>query len=98
MHTAYTNPMNIHPGELLKDAIDELGLSLNAAAEHLKIDTNRLSQITRGRRAISPDTAVRLERWLGTSAKMWLNLQNAYELAIARQQLKDVEIVRLATT
>lgn len=57
---------------------------------------NRISDILRGRRAITPDTALRLGRWLGTSAEFWLDLQRAYDLEAARTE-HGVEIERTVT-
>lgn len=57
------------------------------------MDTARLNEIVRGRRGITADTALRLARYLGTSAEFWLNLQKSYELRVARQE-KQAEIER----
>jgi len=53
----------------------------------LRVPANRVSDIVRGHRAISPETALRLGRYFGTSAQFWMNLQANYDLAIARQEL-----------
>jgi antitoxin HigA-1 len=83
----------IHPGEILKeDVLEPLGLSVNQLAKALAVDTPRLNEIIRGRRGITADTALRLARYLGTSPKLWLNLQSDYELRVARQtKLKEIE-------
>ncbi len=74
----------IHPGEILaEDVLAELGMSRRQLAEALGVAPNRISEILRGRRAISADTALRLARWLGTSPTVWLNLQQAYDLEVA---------------
>ena len=74
----------IHPGEILaEDVLVELDMSGRQFAEALGVSPNRISEISRGRRAISADTALRLARWLGTSAAGRLNLQQAYDLEIA---------------
>lgn len=74
----------IHPGEILaEDVLVELDMSGRQLAEALGVSPNRISEILRGRRAISADTALRLARWLGTSATVWLNLQQKYDLEIA---------------
>jgi addiction module HigA family antidote len=79
----------IHPGEILKDEIDELGLTANAMALALRIPSNRLTEIINGKRGISADTAMRLARYFGTSAQMWMNLQSHYELEVAEHDLAE---------
>ena len=75
----------IQPGEILKDELDELGLSAAELARQIEVPANRVSQILAGRRAVTADTALRLARWFGTSAELWMNLQQTYELDLARQ-------------
>ena len=70
----------IHPGELLRDELSEIGVSLNELARALRVPMNRISAIVNGKRSITVDTAMRLARYFGTSAQFWLNLQNAYDL------------------
>lgn len=79
----------IHPGEILSDELAELGLSAAELARSIHVPANRISQILAGRRNITADTALRLGRWFGTGPQLWLNLQQAYELDLARQQLGD---------
>jgi antitoxin HigA-1 len=83
----------IHPGETIKeDVIEPLGMSVNALAKALAIDAARLNDIIRGRRGITADTALRLARYLGTTAEFWLGLQLDYELRVARQaKLEEIE-------
>ena len=76
----------IHPGEFLADELEELGLSAAALARIVRVPANRISQIVAGKRNITADTALRLGRYLGTGARIWLNLQTAYELDLAQQQ------------
>ena len=76
----------IHPGELLREELKEIGVSLNELARALRVPMNRISAIVNGKRAITVDTAMRLARYFGTSAQYWLNLQIAYDLEIARQE------------
>ena len=78
----------IHPGELLRDELNEIGVSLNELARALRVPMNRISAIVNGKRAITVDTAMRLARYFGTSAQYWLNLQNAYDLEIADQEIR----------
>jgi addiction module HigA family antidote len=63
------------------------GLTAGALALKLRVPANRLSDIVRGQRAISPETALRLGRYFGTGAQFWMNLQANYDLAIARQEM-----------
>lgn len=77
----------IHPGEFLKDELDELGISAAELARRIHVPANRVSQILAGRRNISADTALRLGRWFGTGPQIWLNLQQAYELDLALLEL-----------
>ena len=79
----------IHPGEILADELAELGLSAAALARILRVPTNRITQILKGQRAITADTALRLGQWLGTGPELWLNLQKSYELRLASQILGD---------
>ena len=73
----------IHPGEILRDELDELAMSAKAFAEALDVPANRISAILKGQRGISADTALRLSRYLGTTPQVWLNLQKAFELRVA---------------
>jgi addiction module HigA family antidote len=77
----------IHPGKILADELQEIGISAAALARLLEVPPNRISQIIAGKRAISADTALRLARYFGTSPDLWMNLQKNYELDLARQQL-----------
>lgn len=77
----------IHPGEILADELAELGLSAAALARLIDVPANRISQILAGRRSISADTALRLGRYFGTSADLWMNLQKTYELDLARAEI-----------
>jgi addiction module HigA family antidote len=76
----------VHPGRTLAAELAARGLTANALALKLRVSANRISDIVRGHRAISPETALRLGRFFGTSAQFWLNLQTNYDLAIARQE------------
>ena len=74
----------VHPGEvLLKDYIQPMGASVNFIAQSLHIPTSRLSEIVRGRRGISADTALRLQQLFGSEANGWMTLQSQYELQVA---------------
>lgn len=77
---------NIHPGEiLLEDFIEPMGLTKNALANAIGVPATRIGEITRGARAITADTDIRLSRYFGTSEGFWLRLQNAYDLEQARR-------------
>jgi len=78
----------IHPGEILReDFLLPLGLSMNRLALDLRVPVTRIAEIVRERRGITPDTALRLARYFNTSARFWLNLQTAYDLEIAEDDL-----------
>lgn len=76
----------IHPGEILADELEFLGITPTSLARTLDVPPNRITQILKGQRAITADTALRLSQWLGTSAEFWLNLQSRYELRLAEAQ------------
>ncbi len=78
----------IHPGEILReDFLLPLGLSMNRLALDLRVPVTRIAEIVRERRGVTPDTALRLARYFNTSARFWLNLQTAYDLEIAEDEL-----------
>ena len=79
----------IHPGEILSDELSELNIAAAELARAIKVPPNRITQIVAGKRSISADTALRLGKWFGTGPRLWLNLQQAYELDLASQELKD---------
>ncbi len=73
----------IHPGEILAEELKELGVSATELARQVKVPANRMTQIVKGKRGITGDTALRLGHWFGTSALFWLNLQSAHDLRLA---------------
>ncbi|MEH2393856.1 MAG: HigA family addiction module antitoxin [Nostoc sp.] len=75
----------IHPGEILADEINELGISASELARFLDVPKNRITEIINGNRGITADTALRLAQYFGTSAEFWMNLQKNYELRLAEQ-------------
>lgn len=79
----------IHPGEHLADELKTLGMSANQLAKELGVPTNRITEIVRGKRGISGDTALRLGRWFGTGPDIWMNLQKKYELRLAAQEIGE---------
>ena len=92
----------VHPGEvLLEDFLKPLGLSQYRVAKDIGVPTLRISQIVRGQRSITADTALRLARYFGTSAAVWLRLQARYDLEmaeakIARRINREVKVLRVA--
>jgi antitoxin HigA-1 len=76
----------IHPGEILADELEEIGISAKKLADIIDVPPNRLYQILAGKRAMTADTALRLSQYFGMSGDFWMNLQSAYELDLARQQ------------
>lgn len=80
----------IHPGEHLReDYLEPLGMSANALALALRVPATRINDIVREKRAITPDTALRLGKYFKTSAEYWLNWQSAYDLKTADTQALD---------
>ena len=83
----------VHPGEILDEELEELGLSANALAKTLDVPTNRVTAILKGQRGITADTALRLSRYFGTTPQLWQNLQKAFELRVAEiesgQQIEE---------
>jgi len=87
-----TNGMRpVHPGEILReDFLNPLGMSVNALAVALRVPATRLHEIVKERRAISPDTALRLARYFGGDAQSWLNLQSGFDLRRAELESRAV--------
>lgn len=79
----------IHPGEVLQDELAELGIATAELARAIHVPSNRLYQIIAGKRAMTADTALRLEQWLGVEAAFWMNLQKGYELDLAAERVGD---------
>jgi antitoxin HigA-1 len=80
----------IHPGEILSYELEAIRLSAKKLADDVGVPPNRLYQILAGNRSLTADTALRLGQYFGMSADFWMNLQSAYELDLARQQLGKV--------
>jgi addiction module HigA family antidote len=76
----------VHPGEILKDELGELAISLTEFARQIDVPANRVSQIIAGKRAVTGDTALRFGHWFGMDPQFWLNLQAQFELAIADRE------------
>ncbi len=73
----------VHPGEILREELEELGLSAKALARALDVPGNRITAILNGQRGVTADSALRLSRYLGTTPEFWLNLQKTFELRVA---------------
>ena len=76
----------VHPGLVLKEELEARGLSATAFGLKLRVPPQRIQEIVAGRRAISPETALRIGRALGTGARLWLTMQQAYDLHQAEQR------------
>jgi addiction module HigA family antidote len=85
-----------HPGELLKDNVDELGLSVAEAAKGLGVTRQQLYNVINGKSAITPEMAVRLEKALGGTADLWLRMQVNYDLAQVRRNDRAIKVRRLS--
>ena len=94
----------IHPGEiLLEDFMKPLELSSYRVAKDIGVPALRISQIVRGQRSITADTAMRLARYFGTSAAIWLRLQARYDLEIAEAKMakrinREVKVLQVTQT
>jgi antitoxin HigA-1 len=86
----------IHPGQVLADELEEIGISPTELSRQLAVPANRISQIIQGKRAISGDSALRLGHWFGMSPQFWLNLQSAYDMRVA-EKTSGAEIKKLPT-
>ncbi|CCE07276.1 Plasmid maintenance system antidote protein, XRE family [Bradyrhizobium sp. STM 3843] len=86
--------LRTHPGEVLREEfLIPLGLSARALAKLLDVPPNRLTEIMRGTRDVTADTAIRLGRYFGTDPRFWMNLQTAYDLSKAAQTQNYKKIV-----
>ncbi len=86
----------IHPGEILAEELEELGVSPTELSRQVRVPPNRITQIINGKRAVTGDTALRLAHWFGTSPQFWMNLQALYDVRMAEQEA-GMEIKRLPT-
>ena len=77
----------VHPGLFLAELMTEYGLSQYALAKAIGVQPIRIGQIVAGKRAVTPDTALRLARYFGTDAQSWVNWQAQYDLQVAQQSL-----------
>jgi len=92
----------ITPGEILRgDFMDSLKISINQLARDLSVPPNRISEIVNGKRAITADTALRLQLYFGVEAQFWLNLQTEYDLRVMKRKIwSEIErrIIPIKTT
>lgn len=86
----------MHPGEFLAEELAEIGVSVAALSRALDVPQSRMADLVNGKRGVTADTALRLAAYFGTSARFWLNLQAAYDLAVtqAREGEHIVSVVR----
>ena len=77
----------VHPGEILRDELEELGVSQTEFARQINVPPNRISQIIAGKRSITGDTALRFGHWFGVEPQFWLNLQAQFDLAVAERRV-----------
>jgi addiction module HigA family antidote len=81
---------NVHPGEVLRfDFLEPLEISAYRLSKDLKIPQTRISEIIKGTRRITADTALRLSKYFGNSAKFWLGLQDDYDIEEEKEEKKD---------
>ena len=76
----------VHPGEILKETLDDLGISMNCLAHALHVPANRISSIVAGQRGITGETALRLARYFNTTPDYWISMQAQYDLETARDE------------
>jgi addiction module HigA family antidote len=82
----------LHPGEILREQfMADFGVSINRVARDLRVPPTRIGEIVNERRAITPDTALRLGRYFATTAEFWMNLQSTYDLDLARTAMPQIE-------
>jgi addiction module HigA family antidote len=86
-----------HPGDLIRDCLDELKISVTEGAKALGVTRPTLSRVLNGKASVSPQMAVRLEKALGSSAGFWLRLQLNYDLAQIQARSGTIQVRRLAT-
>lgn len=77
----------VHPGIVLKEELEELGVSPTELARQIDVPPNRIGQIIAGKRSVSVDTALRLGHWFGVEAQFWVNLQTQFDLVSAEQRI-----------
>lgn len=90
-----TNRMPTHPGEVVSDEfLKPLGLTQVALAEHLDVPVQRINELVRGKRGVTPETAWLLAGAFGTTPDFWINLQTAHDLAATKPTRKITPLAR----
>lgn len=79
----------VHPGKVLAEELEVLGISPTELARQISVPPNRISQIIHGKRAITGDTALRLAHWFGTGPEFWMDLQSAHDVRTAAEHAGD---------
>jgi antitoxin HigA-1 len=79
----------VHPGEILKETLEDFGISMNRLAREIHVPANRISSIIAGRRSITGETALRLGQYFATTPEYWLGMQARYDLETARDKWAD---------
>jgi addiction module HigA family antidote len=79
----------VHPGEFLRETLEELGLTQSAFAEVIGVSPMRVSHLLKGDRPVTAELALRLGRALRQTPQYWLNLQTSYDLKVAQTEMKD---------
>jgi antitoxin HigA-1 len=86
----------VHPGALIKECLDDLGLSFAEAAQGLDVTRQQLHNVITGRSRVTPEMAIRLEKAIGSTADTWLRMQANFDLAKARKRSGNIIVSRLA--
>jgi addiction module HigA family antidote len=81
--------LEVHPGEILREQMEEFDLSANGLATRIGVPANRISAILNGTRGITADTALRLGRFFGKMPEFWMNLQRTFDLVVAERSIVD---------
>lgn len=84
-----------HPGRLIKNELDEMGIGVADAAEALGVTRQQLYNVINGKSAVTPEMAVRLEQGIGSTADTWLRMQTAYDLAQVRLRRDEIKVKKL---
>ena len=89
---AMKNP--VHPGKIIKHAIEASGLSVTEAAERLGVTRQTLSRVTNEKTSLSPEMAVRVSKAFGSTVEHWMRMQMAYDLANIEKTAKTIKVKR----
>jgi addiction module HigA family antidote len=92
-----TDPLGpVHPGEVLReDLLEPLGMSPYSLAKALRVPRTRIERLVREETPVTPDTALRLARYFGTTARFWLGIQAHYDIEVAQQTISaDIAAIK----